>query len=205
MKQKFLDYSLELFCASVIVLTLIRILFFPELPLIRSLVAAYALIAVLHEFEEKRAPGGFFEMVQKVLHIDTQHMNLGLSSFFVMFYWIVVLALSFVFHNTVVLFIMLIVLGLLEMVGHTLLIFVGKLGKPYSPGMVSAWIMGAMSVYSIICINNADMASGLDYLIGTILMIIGFAIMQRATLITSGMSYRDLLKNIKNLFIKQKP
>ena len=150
MKQKLLNYSLEIFCAAVIVLTLIRILFFPELPLIRSLVAGYALLAVLHEFEEKRTPGGFFEMI-----------------------------------------------------GHTMLPVVGKLGKPYSPGMVSAWLMGAMSIYSILCINKAGLATGSDYLIGTLLMVVGFALMQRATLISSGMRYSDLLKNIKSLLFSK--
>lgn len=52
MRQKLLDYSLELFCACVIVLTLERILFFPVLPLVRSLVCGFALVAVLHEFDE---------------------------------------------------------------------------------------------------------------------------------------------------------
>lgn len=203
MKQKLLDYSLELFCAAVIVLTLIRSLFFPELPLIRSLVAGYALIAVLHEFEEKRIPGGFYEMVQKLLHVNTQQMNLGLSSFFVMFYWIIILTLSFVFQDVLVLFIMLIALGFMEMFAHTMIVFVGKLGKLYSPGMASAWLMGAMSVYSVLCLDRAELVTGTDYLVGTVLMLLGFALMQRATLISSGMRYGDLLKNIRNLLLNR--
>ena len=201
MKQKIIDYSLELFCACVIVLTLVRILFFPVLPLVRSLVCGYALIAVLHEFEEKRVPGGFYEMVRDILDVRVKPGQEGLSASFVMVYWIVVLSLSFVFDDVIVLFVMLIALGVLEIVGHTAVIFVGRLGRPYSPGLVSAWLMGAMAAYSIVQINAAGLATGADYALGTVLMLAGFAVMQRATLSTTNLTYREFLGNVRGMVL----
>lgn len=204
MKQKFLDYSLEIFCAVVIILTLIRILFFEELPLVRNLVNGYALIAVLHEFEEKRLPGGFYEMVGSAFDIPIKKMNLGLSGSFVMFFWVIILTVSFVFDHVIAFFIMLIVLGFIETFAHTAVIFVTHQKHFYSPGLCSAYLMGAMSVYSIYMINRAHLASGWDYLAGTVMMFICFVILQRSTLISSGMSYKTLLSNVKKTILTGK-
>lgn len=200
MFRKFLDYNLEIFCATIIVLTLVRILFFPNLSFIQNLVHAFALIAVLHEFEEKRVPGGFYEMTQRILGINQATTDKGLSSSFVMLYWVIVLGLSFIFDNCIMLFVMLIALGILELIGHTAIVFVGKLGKPYSPGMISAWLMGAMGIYSIVLLNTYGMATWVDYLGGTLLMIFGFVLMQRGTLSATDMTFKDFLGNLKKLF-----
>lgn len=204
MKQKILDHSLEIFCAVIIVLTLVRILFFETLPLVRNLINGYALIAVLHEFEEKRLPGGFYEMMGGLFKIPVERMNLGLSGSFVMLFWVIVLTISFVFDHVIVFFIMLIVLGFIETFAHTAAAIVTKHKPFYSPGMASAWLMGIMSVYSIFKINQAHLATGWDYLIGTILMLISFVILQRATLLSSGMSYPELLANARKVLFSSK-
>lgn len=206
MSRKIYKYSLEIFSASVIVITLINLLFFPDRSLIHTLTNGFALIAILHEFEEKRTPGGFYELVEAVLGIKKDQTDLDKSGSIVMLYWVIILSLSSIFEGVVVLFIMLIALGLFEMVAHTILIWVAHTKKPYTPGMFSAWLMGAMSVYSIICLNTANMATGKSYLIGSILMIVGFAFMQRCTVSTSNLNYRDFLKNLTALILpKKKP
>lgn len=193
-----LDYSLELFCAIVILLTLIRILFFPELSLIHNLVSAFALTAVLHEFEEKRTPGGFMELMQKAGGVDMAKLDTGLAASFVMIYWVVLLGLSFAFPNLMFFFVMLVCLGIFEAFVHTMAIFVGRIGKPYSPGLVSAWVMCALSIYSIVALNSSELVTGFDWGIGIVLFFFSFVILQRSTLFAARMTYRDFLTNVRN-------
>lgn len=204
MSKKIVKYSLEIFSAVVLLITLVNLLFFPERSLIHTLTNGFAIIAILHEFEEKRTPGGFYDLTEKMFGIIKDETDLDKSGSFVMLYWVFVLGLSYIFDHVVIFFIMLIALGILEMIGHTLMIWLAKVGKPYTPGMISAWIMGAMSIYSIVCLNNNNIATGTNYLIGTLLMIVGFAIMQRYTVSTSNLSYRDFLKSLKALFLPKK-
>lgn len=46
---------------------MVIILFFQELSYTRKLALGFAILAILHEFEEKRIPGGFFELMAKNL------------------------------------------------------------------------------------------------------------------------------------------
>ncbi|NHM13642.1 HXXEE domain-containing protein [Xiamenia xianingshaonis] len=193
-----LDYSLELFCALVILLTLVRILFFPELPLIQNLVNAFALMAVLHEFEEKRTPGGFFDLTQNIGGVDKSKLDAGLASSFVMFYWVVLLALPMMFPTVPWLFVILICLGIFEAVAHTGIIFAGHLGKFYSPGLVSAWLMCGLSIYCIFDVNAAGIMQWHDWVIGIALFLLSFVSLQRLTLVAAHMSYREFLTNVRN-------
>ena len=193
-----LDYSLELFCALVVVLTMLRLLFFTELSLIQNLVNVFALAAVLHEFEEKRTPGGFFELTQNVGGVDKSKLDAGLASSFVMFYWVVLLALPMVFPNVPWLFVVLICLGIFEAIAHTGIIFAGHLGKFYSPGLISAYAMCALSVYCIFDVTAAGIMQWYDWVIGIVLFFISFVILQRLTLVAAHMSYKEFLTNVRN-------
>ena len=193
-----LDYSLELFCALVVLLTMVRLLFFTELPLIQNLVNVFALSAVLHEFEEKRTPGGFFELTQNVGGVDKSKLDSGLSSSFVMFYWVVLLALPMIFPDVTWLFIILICLGIFEAIAHTGIIFAGHLGKFYSPGLVSAYLMCALSIYCIFDITAAGITQWYDWVIGIVLFFVSFVILQRLTLVAAHMSYKEFLTNVRN-------
>lgn len=204
MKRVLINYSLEIFSAVVILLTLVNTLFFPSLSLVRKLVNGFALTAILHEFEEKRTPGGFYELVEKTLGVKTSETDLPLAATYVMIYWTVVLTLSYIFPSVVVFCIMLIALGILEIFGHTMLIFAAHLGKPYSPGLISAWIMGGMSIYSILQLHANHLASASQFVFGTILMLVGFIIMQRCILAHSNLSFGEFLKNVRRLVFGKK-
>lgn len=200
MRNWIIKYSLEIFSALVIIFVMINILFFPEINYIQKLTLTFALVAVLHEFEEKRYPGGFFDLMVKKFGLSTEKTNVDLASFFVICYWVVLISLSYIFDNMVMFLIMSVSLGIFETFIHTAGIWLHKMKKPYTPGLISAWIMGLLSGYSIYYLNVNNLAIGKDYLFGTILMVIGFIILQRGTLYAANMTYRDIKENIKKNF-----
>ena len=63
MKKIILKYNLELFSFIVLIVLMIRFLFFPELSGEHRILSAFMTVAILHEYEEKRIPGGFFELM----------------------------------------------------------------------------------------------------------------------------------------------
>ena len=54
---------------------------------------------------------------------------------------------------------------------------------------------------NIMQINAAGLATGADYALGTVLMLAGFAVMQRATLSTTNLTYREFLGNVRGMVL----
>lgn len=65
MKKFVLKYYLELFTAFVLVFTVIDGVLYPKISDYRKLINLFMVLGVLHEWEEKRFPGGFFELMAK--------------------------------------------------------------------------------------------------------------------------------------------
>lgn len=196
MKNWIVKYSLEIFSAAVLLFVMAVMLFFPEVSYVQKLTLGFAILAVLHEYEEKRTPGGFFELMAKKFGMSLENTNVDLAGFFVICYWLVLIVLPFVFDSMVVLLVMPIALGIFEAFVHTAGIWIHHMKKPYTPGLASAWPMAALSVYSICYLNNHTDITGKDYLVGTLLMVIGFAILQRGTLYAANMTYKDVRNNL---------
>lgn len=199
MKNWIIKYSLEIFSAIVLLFLMVNILFFTELSYTRKLALGFAILAILHEFEEKRTPGGFFELMAKKFGLSFESTNMDLASFFVICYWTVLIVLPYVFDRFVIFLIMPIALGFFEAFVHTAGIWIHHMKKPYTPGLVSAWFMAALSLYSICYLNTLNTVSGTDYLIGSVLMVIGFAIMQRGTLYAASITFKDVRNNMKKI------
>lgn len=197
MKNWIMKYNLEIFSTIVLLFVGVMILFFPEISYVRKITLAYAILAILHEFEEKRTPGGFFELMAKKFELP-ENTNLDLASFFVICYWLVLIMLPFVFDSVEIFLVMPIALGIFETFIHTAGIWIHHMKKPYTPGLASAWPMGALSVYSIYFLNTYTDISGTDYLIGVILMVIGFLFLERGTLYAANMTFKDLRNKIIN-------
>lgn len=203
MKKWITKYSLEIFSTAVLIFISIVLLFFPEISYIRKLVLSFAILAVLHEFEEKRTPGGFYELMAKKFGMSMEKANFDLASFFVICYWVVLIVLAFVFDEIEFFLMMSIALGIFEAFIHTAGIWIHKMKKPYTPGLASAWPMAALSIYSIVYLNAHTDITGIDYLIGTLMMIVGFAIMGRGTMYAAGMTLKDVKQILKDKLTKK--
>ena len=49
--------------------------------------------------------------------------------------------------------------------------------KPYTPGLLTAWLLAAMAVISIVLLNRDHLVNAGCYAVGTILMIVSFLCM----------------------------
>lgn len=192
MKKWLVTYSLEIFATMVLLVVLAVMLFVPEISYMRTLALGFAILAVLHEYEEKRVPGGFFDLMAKKFGMNKETTNVDLAGFFVICYWLVLIVLPFVFDDCIALLVMPIVLGFFEAFIHTAGIWIHKMRRPYTPGLASAWLMAGLSLWSVHYLNTATGATGTDYLIGTVLMAIGFALLECGTLYAANMTFKDV-------------
>ena len=91
-------------------------------------------------------------------------------------------------------------LGIFESIVHIVGIKLHEMKKPYTPGLVTAILLLCMSIFSLIRFVQQGVAQGLDYLLGLILMIICFAVMQRTVIAIFGLGYKDIIAKVRQKF-----
>ena len=169
-------YNIYVFIVLIALLTIYDFLNWDSISMVRKLVNLFAILAVLHEIEEKYWPGGFHNLMLKKIKVDINDFDLGSANLIVFIFLLVYIAMGYIFDNLVFFFIMAIILSIFEALIHTAGIKIHNLDKPYTPGLLTAWLMAIAAIYSIIQLNKYGLASPFDYLIGVILFIIRFLI-----------------------------
>ena len=190
-------YNIHIFIVLVAFLTVYDFLNWESISIVRKLVNLFDVLAILHEIEEKYWPGGFHALMFKKMNVDIKDVDVEMSNLTVFVFWLVYLGLGYIFDNLVFFFIMTIALSIFEAIVHTAGIKIHKLDKPYTPGLVTAWLLAIAAIYSIIQLNKFNLASPLDYLIGVILFIISFLILQSQVFKQIGVSRREMIKRIR--------
>lgn len=190
-------YNIHILIVLVAFLTVYDFLNWESISIVRKLVNLFAVLAILHEIEEKYWPGGFHALMFKKMNVDIKDVDVEMSNLTVFVFWLVYLGLGYIFDNLVFFFIMTIALSIFEAIVHTAGIKIHKLDKPYTPGLVTAWLLAIAAIYSIIQLNKFNLASPLDYLIGVILFIISFLILQSQVFKQIGVSRREMIKRIR--------
>ena len=190
-------YNIHIFIVLVALLTVYDFLNWDSISIVRKLVNLFAVLAILHEIEEKYWPGGFHALMLKKMNVDIKDVDVGKSNLTVFVFWLIYLGLGYIFDNLVFFFIMTIALSIFEAIVHTAGIKIHKLDKPYTPGLVTAWLLAIAAIYSIIQLNKFNLASPLDYLIGTVLFIVSFLILQSQVFKQIGVSRREMIKMMR--------
>ena len=195
-------YSLEIYTAITMAFMLIAALI-GDLSIIQKFVLVFAFLFLLHEWEEGVYPGGFFDKFSEVLQVESNEELRRITRVPVDIVLLIITIIPFCFHNYMIPVLMTSTLAILEGVVHIGFIKLFRMEKFYSPGMVTAEIMFVVSIIFYVYIAKHNMATGLDYLFGTLLMIITFIIMQRSLVKIIGIkNYLDVpklvIKRIKN-------
>ena len=190
-------YNLHIFIVLIAILTVYDFLNWDGISIVRKLVNLFAILAILHEIEEKYWPGGFFDLMLKKLEININDVDVGRANLAVFIFWLVYPGLGYIFDNFVFFFMMTIVLSVFEAFVHTAGIKIHKLDKPYTPGLVTAWILAIAAIYSIIQLSKFNLASPIDYLIGTILFIISFMILSSQVYGGMGINRKEMIKKMR--------
>ena len=190
-------YNIYVFIVLIALLTIYDFLNWDSISMVRKLVNLFAILAVLHEIEEKYWPGGFHNLMLKKIKVDINDFDLGSANLIVFIFLLVYIALGYIFDNLVFFFIMAIILSIFEALIHSAGIKIHNLDKPYTPGLLTAWLMAIAAIYSIIQLNKYGLASPFDYLIGVILFIISFLILQSQVFKVIGISRKEAIIRVR--------
>ena len=196
MKQTIQKYSLETFSFIVLIILLIRFLFYPDLPAEHRILSAFMILAILHEFEEKRTPGGFFELMAKKFGLPAEQRLFEKAGLCVIIY-LSVIFIAASFYPKPVLILVPVYLGLFEAFIHTAGIWIHRLKKPYTPGLVTAWIMAAVSVYTIRYMAATYSIGAATYILGLVLFILSFVALASSVWRSFGIGISDIRKRLR--------
>ena len=191
--KKLVRYNLEVFSVIMLVFILVTLIFWREMSLVKKLAAGFMLLYTLHEWEESRFPGGFYDLffgrVGAEIKGDRKQMHIPAAIAI-----LIITILPYLFDTAYLLLLPPLCLALFEGFIHTVGIALMKVKQPYTPGMVTAWLMFAFAVY---CIKALPPLSAGTWIGGIALLIIEFIAMQSQFIRLAGYSYRTLFPLVK--------
>lgn len=186
-----------IFLVMVICFTAVDVIMWKQLSLVRKFVTVFAVLAATHEIEEKIWPGGFFELMLKKFGIKKEETDLGRATLTVSIYWLLLLALPYIFDQCAWLLVITIALSFFEAFIHTAGIAIHHMKKPYTPGLVTAWLLAIAAIIAIIQLNAHSMVSIGGYVAGTVLMILSFICMDIVVISGLGKRFSDIINNVR--------
>ena len=193
MKERILDYNLEIMTALLSAAIILSLLFWDSLTLSGRALIGFMALYVLHEWEESRFPGGFYDLffggfgIEITVSESRMHPPAAV-------YLLLILIIPFALQHILFLILIPLGLGLFEGVIHVAGIRIHRLDRPYTPGMITALLLFAYSVFVIIQINEAGGLPAWQWVLGFLLSFAGFAIMENCFLRTVGLSFGEFRK-----------
>ena len=163
----------------------------------RKIITIFAVVAAMHEIEEKVWPGGFYELMLKKFGMKKEEVDIDRGTLVVSIYWIVILGAAYIFDSQVFLLAITITLSFFEAFIHTVGIKIHHLTKPYTPGLVTAWCMAAVGVFAVFTLNRTGMAAAKDYVLGAVFWLLSFACMDIVIISGFGKSFSDLINSAR--------
>ena len=193
MKKWINNYNLEIMIAILAIVFCVSIFFWEGLTLAGKALMGFIVLYVLHEWEESKYPGGFYDLFFGGFGIEIKvseaRMHLPVA-----IYILIMLLVPFALQNILFLVLIPLGLGLFEGVIHVAGIKIHKLKKPYTPGMITGIIMFVYSIFIIVQINNAGGLPVWQWIVGFILALLGFVVMEQFFLKTVGLTFVDFRK-----------
>ena len=200
--KKIIQYNLEILTCILTIIILYSVLNWNELSLLRQMTTTFMLLYTLHEWEESRFPGGFYRIFFSKCKIDP-NVSEATMHFPVAIYLLVILLVPYAFNESVVFALIPLVLAIFEGFIHTAGIIIHQLKKPYSPGMITAWIMFGYSIYMIPQLNSQFKLSAVTWIVGIILTFASFFIMETQFLKTVGITIKEFQTTMKNYMMER--
>lgn len=195
-------YALEIYTV-ISMLVLVIAGFMGDLSVIQKFVLVYIFLFVLHEWEEMKYPGGFADLIAKMLEInitvETKRASRIPTSILLLTFTIT----PFILHNHPITILPLAFLGLFEGFVHVFAIKLFKCPKFYSPGFVTAEIQAIVTIILFTYLIKNNVLTGLDYLIGALIMCVCFVIMQKTITMMVGLKYSEVPKKLKKQLAKK--
>ena len=203
MKKFLIKYKLEIMTIFLISIVVFNILNWSSISFLIKILTGYIILFILHEWEESRFPGGFYELFFSGFNIETKGKEATLH-LPVAIYILIIMILPLIFKNLELLVLVPLILALFEGFIHNAGIFIFKKKKPYTPGLISADIMFVFSIWSIIQLNIQNVFATYEWIIGILLTIIGFIIMETFFLKTVGLTFNKFRKKAMERVLNRK-
>ena len=193
MKKLIVNYNLEILTVVLAIVFGVSLFFWNILTISGKALLGFMILYTFHEWEESRFPGGFYDLFFGGFGIEITaseaRMHLPVA-----IYILIMLLVPFILQQTTFLMLIPLGLGLFEGVIHVAGIKIHKLKKPYTPGMITGFIMFVYSVFIITQINKAGGLPSWQWIIGFVLAFVGFAVMEQFFLKTVGLTFGDFRK-----------
>ena len=174
-----------------------------DLSVIQKFVLVYIFLFVLHEWEEMKYPGGFADMIAKMVKVDIDEKMKRQSRIPTSILLLTFTLIPLFFHQYPITVLPLAFLGLFEGFVHIFAIRLFRCQKFYSPGLVTAEIQAIVTIVLFSYLIKNNILSGIDYLIGALIMCACFVLMQKTITQMVGIKYSDLPKMLKKQLAKK--
>ena len=197
MKRFLIKYNLETLTALMFAFVTVVAISNNTPSIVKKMLVAYVFLFTLHEWEENRFPGGFVKIMEGMIGKKFSEDAKELSHVPVIILLLLIHIVPYLFNSVIFLALIPVFLGIFEGFVHTMGVKLSKAKKFYTPGMVTAYMMLAASVFNIYYLSANKMITGKDCLLGIACMFVSFAVMQNRVLAINGISYKDMLNIIK--------
>ncbi len=196
MKKWIVTYNLEILTIVLAVVFATGLLFWDSLTLTGKALLGFMVLYTLHEWEESRFPGGFYELFFGGFDIkitaSEARMHLPVT-----IYILIMLLVPLALQQITFLVLIPLGLGLFEGLIHIAGIKIHKLKRPYTPGMITGIALFAYSVFIVTQINANGGLPFWQWVAGFSLAFVGFAVMEHFFLKTAGLTFSDFRKMAK--------
>lgn len=174
-----------------------------QIDMLHKLPIMYIVALALHETEELKLPGGFIEMVTDMTGLQLK--NLGMAKFGLLMFTLYATVLPTFLAGWVWPVMSTLFIGIVEIIMHLAAARINK-ERFYSPGLITAVLVQfPVAVYGYYYLYSNGLVRGIYWLWAILLLIVPLLLIQRAIVVSSGLSYREFMNDArKALFSKQK-
>lgn len=198
MKRFLIKYNLEILTVLMFTFVTIAAIFNPTPSVTQKILIAYVFLFTLHEWEENRFPGGFTNIMEKMVGKKFSEEAKELSHIPVIILLLLIHGIPYVLDSIIFLVLIPVFLGIFEGFVHTMGVKLSKAKKFYTPGMLTAYMLLIVSIFTLYYLSLNTMIAAKDCVLGLVFMFVSFAIMQNRVLAVNGITYKDMLNIIKS-------
>ena len=201
MKRFIYKYNLEMLSVFLLAEFILTMIHRAALSPGRIITGVFALLIMLHEWEELRFPGGFVELMGRKIGLDVSTIDIGKCHLPTKILILVFAVVPMIFDRVMLIVFVPIVLMCFELFIHIMGIFIHKMKKPYTPGLVTAVVMGCWGIGSGHYLFSTGLADMQDLLPAIPVFFLCFFTMGFSIFKLIGLDFKDvraaMLKNIK--------
>lgn len=189
-------YALEIYTVLAMLFMVITSMM-DGLSAVQRFVVAFNFLFILHEWEEGVYPGGFVDLIARLIDKELTDDLRRASRIPTSIFLISITLVPFIFDDNAMFAVSIATFGIFEGLVHTLGIKLFRLKRMYTPGMATAWLEAATGIFLLWYLANNHLAFWYDYVLGIIIFFATFVTMQKTLTMMVGIRYRDMPRMLK--------